>query len=314
MNKIAIILPAYNEELTIRDTIESFHKELPKAKFIIVDNNSSDKTSKIANTTIKKNNISGLVIHERAQGKGNALRTAFMRVHADIYVIADADMTYPANFIHELIQPVINDKADMVVGDRHSSGKYKIENKRKFHGFGNFFVNKIINTLFNSKLNDSMSGYRAFSNHFIKNYPILVSGFQVEVDMTLHALDKRFRITEIPIDYKDRPSGSISKLNTLSDGAKVIFTIAQVLRYYKPLVFFSFVSIIFLISGLIAGYPVMLDWINFKYIYHIPLAILACSLQILCLIFFAIGLMLDSITHQGKLSYEHALLKSYNEE
>ena len=311
MNKIAIILPAYNEEFTIRETIEAFYKESPKARFIVVDNNSFDNTSKIAKSTLKKNNIDGLVIHERAQGKGNALRAAFMRVDADIYVIADADMTYPASSIHELILPIKNDEADMVVGDRHSNGKYKIENKRKFHGFGNFLVNTIINILFGSKLKDSMSGYRAFSYHFIKNYPILVSGFQVEVDMTLHALDKRFRIREIPIDYKDRPTGSNSKLNTISDGTKVIFALAQILRYYKPLIFFNSISMTFPFSGFLAGYPVLIDWINYKYIYHIPLAILACSLEIAALIFFAIGLMLDSISHQNKMNYEHTILRTY---
>jgi hypothetical protein len=199
--------------------------------------------------------------------------------------------------------------ADLVVGDRISGGHYQSENKRSFHGFGNRLVKGLVNRLFNAKLNDIMSGYRVFNRLFVKNYPILVEGFEIETDMTLHALDKRFRILEIPVEYKDRPAGSVSKLNTLSDGLRVLFTIARILRYYRPLVFFGGTSLFFAFTGLVAAIPVLTDWIVNNYIYHLPLAILATGLEIVAVIMFAIGLILDSISHQNKCLFESELLK-----
>ena len=239
MNKTVIILPAYNEEQTIAATIEDFHRALPKAAVYVVNNRSTDATESIAREALSRLGCKGDVINERRPGKGNAVRRAFLEIDADIYVLADADLTYPAEQVHELIAPVINGEADMVVGDRHSAGHYAAENKRALHGFGNRLVRDLINRLFYANLADIMSGYRVFSRRFVKSYPILVEGFEIETDMTLHALDKRFRIVEIPINYRDRPAGSFSKLNTLRDGAKVINTITQILRYYRPLAFFG---------------------------------------------------------------------------
>ena len=309
MNNIAIILPAYNESLTIKDTILSFYNELPTANIVVIDNNSSDDTSKIAQKTFQEYGIAGTLLFEGRQGKGNAVRHAFKEVDADIYVMSDADMTYPASSVHELIEPIANHNVDMVVGDRISQGHYEKENKRLFHSYGNNLVKTMVNKFFNANITDIMSGYRAFSRLFVKNYPILVEGFELETDMTLHALDKRFKIKEVPIVYKDRPQGSFSKLDTLNDGTKVIFTIIQILRYYRPFLFFSILSLLFILLSLISSIPVFQDWFAYKYIYHIPLAILATGFGLVSIIFFSLGIILDSIAHQHKMEFEQKLME-----
>jgi glycosyltransferase involved in cell wall biosynthesis len=308
--RIAVVLPAYNEELTIADTMRAFARHLPEASIYVINNNSKDRTAELAASTLQELGRSGAVIDEKRQGKGNALRRAFHAIDADIYVLADADMTYPAERARDLIAPILRNEADMVVGDRHSGGHYAKENTRSLHGFGNRLVQNTVNLLFNAKLVDIMSGYRVFSREFVKNYPILVEGFQIETDMTLHALDKRFRIVEMSVEYKDRPEGSFSKLNTLSDGAKVLFTIAQILRYYRPLLFFGGLSLVFALAGLLAGVPVINDWIQFKFIYHVPLAILAAGLEIFAVVLLAIGLTLDSLSHTQRMQFERALLSA----
>lgn len=307
---IAVILPAFNEEQTIGDTIRAFHAALPLARIVVVNNNSSDRTREIAARALLEVRCRGAVIDEERQGKGMAVRRAFMDVDADIYVLADADMTYPADRVQDLIRPVAQGRADMVVGDRHSGGDYARENTRALHGFGNRLVQAMINKLFNAALVDIMSGYRVFSRQFVKNYPILVQGFQIETDMTLHALHKRFRIVEIPVEYRDRPAGSVSKLNTLSDGAKVLFTIAQILRYYRPLLFFGGLAVLFALAGGLAGIPVLQDWIRERYIHRVPLAILASALEIVAMLLLAVGLILDSLVHQQRMDYERDLLVS----
>ena len=309
-NQVVVILPAYNERLTIGDTILDFAKELPKARIIVIDNNSNDGTSELAWSAIRENNIKGEVLFESFQGKGFAMRKAFKEIDADIYIMADADLTYPAKDVHKLMQPVINGDADIVVGDRHSGGHYQKENKRNFHGFGNRLVKNMINFLFKSKLNDIMSGYRVFNKKFVKNYPIMVDGFQLETDMTLHCLDKRFGIIEIPIDFVDRPDGSVSKLNTITDGAKVIFTIFNIFRVYKPLKFYSAFFLMFSILSLTAAYPVIDDWIVHRYVYHVPLAILSTGLGIIAILSLSLGLILDAITQQYNVNYEHKLLNT----
>ena len=309
---IAIILPAYNEELTIAETIRDFHTQLPNAHFVVVDNNSSDETSSIVRKVFADLGLHGTLLKEPRQGKGNAVRCAFMKIEADVFVMSDADMTYPAANVKELLEPVLSGEADLVVGDRHTGGDYGKENKRSFHGFGNNLVRSMVNRLFKANLADIMSGYRVFSRRFVKNYPILVSGFQIETDMTLHALDKRFVIKELPVKYQDRPEGSFSKLDTFGDGARVLFTIFQILRYYRPMLFFGTLGMIFFLAGLLAGYPVIMDWILYKYIYHVPLAILAAGLEISAILSLGIGLILDTITHQNKMAFEHHLLSEKN--
>lgn len=302
--RVVLLLPAFNEAQTIADTILDFHRELPRTRIIVIDNNSSDATAEIARETFEKHRCNGTVMHEKRQGKGNAVRSAFAQIDADIYIMADADLTYPAKDIHALLVPVLEQEADIAVGNRHANGRYKEQNKRSFHNFGNNLVTKSINTIFACDLKDIMSGYRVFSRQFVKNYPVLVEGFQLETDMTLHALDKRFRIVEVPIDFVDRPEGSFSKLNTFSDGFRVLMTIFNIFRYYKPLQFFSVFASIFFLLGIAFGIPSIIDFIVHRYVYHLPSAVLAASLEVLSLISFVVGVILDSIEHHNKQRFE----------
>lgn len=237
MARIAVIIPCYNEELTIGKVIKDFKNELPDATIYVYDNNSNDRTGDIAK-------INGAIVKkEFMQGKGNVVRAMFRDIDADLYIMTDGDDTYPACFVNDLIEPIIKGEADMVVGDRLSNGAYLKENKRLFHNFGNNLVRGIINKLFKTSLKDIMSGYRVFNKKFVKNIPVLSNGFEIETEMTLYALDKKYLIKEIPIKYKDRPNGSFSKLNTFRDGIKVIKTIFFVFKNYKPIIIFSFLSI-----------------------------------------------------------------------
>lgn len=305
---VAVVLPAYNEELTIEGTVRDFHSALPDAAIWVINNRSADKTESIARETLRSLGCKGGVINEQRPGKGNAVRRAFIEIDADVYILADADMTYPASEVVALMEPVLSGAADMVVGDRHSAGNYAAENKRAFHGFGNMIVRDLVNGLFRSKLADIMSGYRVFNRRFVKNYPILVEGFEIETDMTLHALDKRFRIVELPVNYKDRPDGSVSKLNTFSDGMKVLFTIGNILRHYRPMLFFGTAAALTMLAGLLAGLPVVMEFLEYRYILHVPLAILATGLEIVSAVLFAIALLLDSISHQDRRNFERQLL------
>lgn len=308
MPRIAVVLPAYNEEKTIADTVSAFALALPEATIYVVNNNSRDRTRELALSAIERIGGRGMVIDEPRQGKGNALRRAFHEIEADVYLLADADLTYPAERARDLIAPILDGRADMVVGDRHSGGHYARENSRSFHRFGNRLVQWLVNTLFSASFVDIMSGYRAFSRAFVKTYPILVEGFQVETDMTLHALFRRFRVLELSVEYKDRPAGSESKLHTLADGARVLFAITQILRYYKPLMFFGGGALIFALLGLLAGLPVLDDWLRYQYIYHVPLSILAVGLELTAIILGAVALILDSIVHEDRRNFEARLL------
>lgn len=289
LNKIAILIPCYNEELTISRVVLDFKKELPDADIYVYDNNSIDKSivlAKAAGAIIKK---------ETRQGKGYVVQSMFKDIEADFYIMVDADDTYPANKAKYLIEKMIDTGADMVVGDRLTSGGYRKENKRSFHNFGNLLVRNLVNMIFGSNLKDIMSGYRIFSRDFVKNYPVLVGGFQLETDLTIFALDKKFTVLEVPVDYKDRPRGSESKLNTFSDGFKVIKIIFNLFRYYRPFLFFSILSILFFLLGLIIGIPVINEFIETSYVKKIPSSILSVGLMLFGLMFFVCGLILDSI-------------------
>lgn len=300
--KIAVLIPCYNEELTIKKVIEDFKRELPEADIYVYNNNSKDKTYEIASKC-------GVIVrNEYNQGKGNVVRRMFREIDADIYIMVDADDTYPAEFVHKLIEPIKNNTADMVVGDRLSNGTYKKENKRKFHNFGNNLVKKAINTVFRSNLNDIMSGYRAFNKMFVKNIPVLSSKFEIETEMTLHALDKKFIVKEIPIEYRDRPEGSVSKLNTVNDGVKVIKTIIKMYKDFKPRKFFWCIGFIIILLGIIIGAPVIMEFIKYRYIYKIPSAILATGLEILAIIILQCGVILDTIVKQHREDYEINLI------
>lgn len=303
MKKIAILIPCYNEEITVAKVITDFKKELPDALIYVYNNNSTDNTLQIAyeNGAIVKN--------EYRQGKGNVVRNMFRDIDADVYVLVDGDNTYPANMVHQLIKPILMETADMVVGDRISNGTYKKQNKRLFHDFGNGMVKYTINRLFKTNLKDVMSGYRAFSRTFVKNIPILSKGFEVETEMTLHALDKRFIIKEIPIEYKDRPNKSKSKLNTFTDGYKVIKTIIKMLKDYKPLKFFLSIAIIFFVLGLIIGIPVIYEYILTRYITKVPSAVLSTGLMIFSVIIAQCGVILDTVVKDDKEKYEIELNK-----
>lgn len=303
MKKIAILIPCYNEEVTIAKVIADFRRQLPNALIYVYNNNSTDNTLQIAyeNGAIVKN--------EYRQGKGNVVRSMFRDIEADIYVLVDGDDTYPAEKVHELIKPILMETADMVVGDRISNGTYKSQNKRLFHDFGNGIVKNTINKLFKSNLKDVMSGYRAFNKRFVKNIPILSKGFEVETEMTLHALDKGFIIKEIPIEYRNRPNRSISKLNTFTDGYKVLKTIIKMLKDYKPMKFFLSIAIIFFILGLIIGVPVIYEYILTKYITKVPSAVLSTGLMIFSLITAQCGVILDTVVKDDKEKYELELNK-----
>ncbi len=300
---ISVLIPCYNEELTIKKVINDVKKELPKAEIFVYDNNSTDKTYDIA----KQQNVN--VKKESRQGKGNVLRSMFQDINSDIYVLIDGDDTYPFDSIHKLLKPIISNEADMVLGDRHSNGSYKKENKRDFHNFGNKLVKNIINKLYKSDLNDIMSGFRVFNKKFVKNISINSEGFEIETEITLHALDKRFHIKEIEIDYKDRPEGSFSKLDTFSDGFRVLKTIFWLFKDYKPLTFFTYLSSIFFILSLIVGIPVIIEFVETSLVHKIPSAILSVGLMIISILSLSSGFILDTIVKYHKDNYNLNLNK-----
>ena len=303
MEKIAVLIPCYNEELTIEKVIKDFKKELPDADIYVYDNNSKDKTYEIAK------NAGAIVRRENRQGKGNVVRTMFREIDADIYVMVDGDDTYPAEFVHQLIEPVRNNEADMAIGDRLSNGTYQQQIKKNFHEFGNNLVRKSINILFNNKLKDIMTGYRVFSRMFVKNMPVMSPKFELETEMTLFALDKKFRIKEIPIVFRERPDGSESKIDTVSDGMKVIKTIIKMFKDHKPLKFFTILFSLFFILGLIVGVPVIVEFYKTGYITKMPSAILATGLVTLAVIMEQCGLILNTIVKQHRENYELNLLR-----
>jgi glycosyltransferase involved in cell wall biosynthesis len=313
MKKTALIIPVFNEEITIAETLLDFYYYMPDAYFYVIDNNSSDKTVEKASKIYNDKNLKGEILFEKRQGKAHAVRTAFSRIEADFYVMIDGDNTYKGKDLINLIQPVAEENADMTVGDRHKTGAYRRETKRSFHNFGNTFVRMLINLLFHSNLNDILSGYRVFNKRFVENFPVLSSGFELETEITLHSLDKRFKIIEIPIEYQERPAGSFSKIKTIRDGIKILGTIYQIFRYYKPLIFFSLVSMVFFICGIMAGIPVIVEFVNTRFIMHVPLAILATGLLILAFLSITIGIILDTIVRIHRFEFELHLLKRYKD-
>lgn len=292
--KTAVLIPCLNEEQTIAKVVADFKRELPSAQVYVYDNNSSDRTAAVAAAA------GAIVGKEPRRGKGNQVRTMFLEVDADIYLLVDGDDTYPAEAAPEMLLAIGKGEADMVIGDRLSGGAYRRQNKRLFHNLGNHLVKALINKLFRSGLHDVMSGMRSFSRRFVQNCVIHSDGFEIETELTLQALDKRFSIREIPIVYRDRPLGSHSKLNTLADGARIIRTIFWIFKDYKPLAFFSALSILLFLGGLWAGYPVIKEFIITRYIAHVPLAILAVGLVLLSALALTCGLILDVTVKQYK--------------
>jgi glycosyltransferase involved in cell wall biosynthesis len=306
MNKkkftISVLIPCYNEGKTIARVIDDFKRYLPEAIVYVYDNNSSDDT-------VEKATKAGAIVRfVKEQGKGSVVREMFREVDSDFYILIDGDSTYPVQQVHALLSPAISGEADMVVGDRISGGHYGRENKRPLHFFGNTLVRTLINRLFHSSMHDIMSGYRVFSKLFVKTMPVLSSGFEIETEMTLHALDKRVKCVEVPIEYKDRPEGSHSKLSTVKDGLSVLITIFVIFKNYKPFLAFTLISVCISILGLFIGIPPILEYYRYAYVYKVPSAVLAASMEILSMLFFSCGLILDTIVKHNKEQHEIKVL------
>lgn len=297
MDKIAVLIPCYNEAKTIEKVVKDYKKALPEATIYVYDNNSSDGTDQIA----KK--AGAVVRYEYKQGKGNVVRSMFRQIKAECYLMIDGDDTYPAENAREMCDLILERKADMVIGDRLSS-TYFTENKRPFHNLGNKLVRFCINTLFKNKVKDIMTGYRAFSYEFVKGFPVLSKGFEIETEMTIHAVDKNYCLVEVPVNYKDRPEGSESKLNTYKDGAKVLKTIAVLFKEYKPAAFFNIIAMLFLILSLCFGIPVVVEFYQTGLVPRFPTLIVASIFLVIALLLWICGVILQVIVKKHKQLYE----------
>ncbi len=297
MEKIAVLIPCYNESKTIKKVIEDFKRELPEAIIYVYDNNSKDGTDKIA----KK--AGAIVRYERKQGKGNVIRSMFRDINAECYIMIDGDDTYPAEYARKMCDLVLKNGSDMVIGDRLSS-TYFTENKRPFHNIGNVIVRKLINMIYKSDIRDVMTGYRAFSYQFVKTFPVLSKGFEIETEMTIHTLDKNMLVDNVVIEYRDRPEGSKSKLNTYSDGVKVIKTIITLYKNYKPFSFFSVVSIILFIMGTVFLLPVIIEYLKTGLVLKMPSFLTSVFLFICGIQSFFGGLILENMVKKGRQDFE----------
>lgn len=302
-SSIAVLIPCYNEAVTIAKVVDDFHRELPEATVYVYDNNSTDDTAEIARAH------GAVVRREPRQGKGNVVRQMFRDVEADCYLMVDGDDTYPAEAARGLCQPILEGEADMTVGDRLSNGSYAEENKRAFHGFGNDLVRFMIKVIYGYGFEDVMTGYRAFSRTFVKTFPVLSDGFQIETELSIHAVDRRWRILDVPIEYRDRPEGSESKLSTVSDGAKVILAIASLFKNYRPLKFFSLVALLLGLVGLALGLPVVAEFLRTGLVPRLPTAVLAVAFVFLCGLSFATGLILDNVAKTERKQWELAVYR-----
>ena len=295
--KIAVLIPCYNESATIKKVIDDYKRVLPEADIYVYDNNSTDGTDVIAR------NAGAIVRYEYRQGKGNVIRSMFRNIDADCYLMIDGDDTYPPDNARKMCDMVLLEGGDMIIGDRLSS-TYFDENKRPFHNMGNSLVRWLINKLFSADVKDIMTGSRAFSRDFVKHFPVLSKGFEIETEMTIHALDKNFFIKEISIPYRDRPQGSVSKLNTYTDGFKVLMTIVRLFRDYKPFIFFSVVAIIVLICAMVLFTPVLLDYLQTGLVPRFPTLIVCVLLVLLGFMFLFCGIVLEVIIRKHKQLFE----------
>ena len=302
---IAVLVPCYNEALTIAKVVDDFRRELPTATIYVYDNNSSDDTAGIARAH------GAVVRRETRQGKGNVVRQMIRDIDADVYIMVDGDDTYPAEAAARLIDPILSGDADMTVGDRLSNGSYGKENDRAFHGFGNNLVRKLIKLIYKFDFNDVMTGYRAFSKVFAKMMPVESPGFEIETELSIHAVDKRWRIVEVPIDYRDRPEGSESKLNTISDGMAVLRMIGSLFKDYRPLALFTILASIFVVLGLIVGIPIIVEYSYTGLVERFPSAILATGLVGIGLLCEACGLVLDTTVKSSRKDYELRVIEAY---
>lgn len=304
MDKIAVLIPCFNEAQTIRKVVSDWERELPEARVYIYDNNSTDGTAALAKS------VGGRVTvrHEYQQGKGNVIRRMFREIDAEVYIMVDGDDTYPAEYGREMVQRVLEHQADMVVGDRLSSTYFR-QNKRPFHNFGNTLVRWSINSLFHSEIKDIMTGYRAFSFQFVKSFPVLSHGFEIETEMSIHAIDKNMQVENLVIDYRDRPMGSESKLNTYADGFRVLRTILRLFRNYKPLAFFGWIALV--LAALSTGFmiPVLHTYFVTGFVPNFP-TLIVCGFTMLAAIHALFtGLQLQTMVQKNRQDFEMQLIR-----
>lgn len=300
MDKIAVLIPCYNESQTIEKVVTDWKKELPEAVIYVYDNNSTDNTAEIAR------NAGAVVRYEYQQGKGNVIRRMFREIDAECYIMVDGDDTYPAEFGREMASKVLERKVDMVVGDRLSSTYFE-ENKRPFHNFGNSLVRGTINRLFKSNIRDIMTGYRAFSYLFVKTFPVLSKGFEIETEMSIHAVEKNMLVENVIIEYRDRPEGSESKLNTYSDGAKVLGTIARLYKNYRPFRFFGILALVLMIISAIMFVPVLVTYIQTGLVPNFPTLIVSGFVALAAIQSFFAGLILTTLVEKDRQDFEFKL-------
>ena len=301
MDKIAVLIPCYNESKTIGKVVSDWKKALPEAVIYVYDNNSTDGTGRIAREA------GAVVRHEYMQGKGNVIRRMFREIDAEVYLMVDGDDTYPAEYGRQMADLVLEKKVDMVVGDRLSS-TYFTENKRRFHNMGNSLVRRSINRLFKSNIKDIMTGYRAFSYNFVKTFPVLSKGFEIETEMSIHAVDKNLFVENVIIEYRDRPQGSESKLNTYSDGLRVLKTIARLYRIYKPMGFYSVLAALLTALSTVFLVPVLVTFFKTGLVPNFPTLIVCGFVYLAAIISFFSVLLLTSVAQQGRQNFEMQLL------
>ncbi|WP_138302751.1 MULTISPECIES: glycosyltransferase family 2 protein [Eubacteriales] len=297
MDKIAVLIPCYNESQTIEKVVNDFKKVLPEAVIYVYDNNSTDGTDEIA----KK--AGATVRYEYQQGKGNVIRRMFRDIDAECYIMTDGDDTYPAEFAPEMARRVLEKQVDMVVGDRLSS-IYFVENKRPFHNWGNSIVRKSINLLFKTDIKDIMTGYRAFSYQFVKSFPVLSKGFEIETEMSIHAADKNMYVDNVVIEYRDRPEGSESKLNTYSDGIKVLATIVRLYKNYKPMGFFGILSLILVLVAAVMFIPILITYMQTGIVPRFPTLIVSGFVMLAAIQSFFAGMILQTIAQKSRQDFE----------
>ena len=300
MDKVAVLIPCYNEEKTIGKVVKDWKKELPDAMVYVYDNNSTDNTVELA----KK--AGAIVRYEHSQGKGNVIRRMFREINAECYIMIDGDDTYPAEYGKNMVELVLHKNVDMVIGDRLSSTYFE-ENKRPFHNFGNSLVRGSINRLFHTNIRDIMTGYRAFSYLFVKSFPVLSKGFEIETEMTIHAVDKNMRIENVIIEYRDRPEGSESKLNTYSDGFKVLKTIGKLYKNYHPLGFFGRISTILILASALLFLPIAIKFLQTGFVPNFPTLIVSGFIAVTAIISYFAGLILETLTEKERQEFEFRL-------
>lgn len=305
MDKIAVLVPCYNESKTVKKVVEDFRRVLPEATVYVYDNNSTDGTDEIARAA------GAVVRYEHQQGKGNVIRRMFREIDAEVYLMVDGDDTYPAEAAPEMVRKVLEDHSDMVVGDRLSS-TYYTENKRPFHNFGNSFVKNCINRFFDTDIQDIMTGYRAFNYQFVKTFPVLSKGFEIETEMSIHAADKHMQVDNVIIEYRDRPEGSVSKLNTFSDGFKVLTRILNLYKNYRPFAFFTLLAGILAAVSIVFLIPILVEYGRTGLVPRFPTLIVCGFVLIGALQSFFAGLVLQSMEQKNKQDFEMQLIQARN--